>query len=148
MPEGDIFSTANLRNVNPRLLHTRPLKHQWFLSDAPPLLLGAVCGAVLHLSAIAYLVLLVVATIGGFLAGMEHLGAADGASRGEVGGLLFGVGLLLGAHIVHGRLKTSLPDPEIVEVVITTLVGAALGAGGGAIRGRRERASGARPLPE
>ncbi len=123
----------------PALLASRPVGLQIVLSDLVPLAFGAVCGIVLGTSKPIYTVLTLLALLGGFLAGLEHRGAGEGAARGEVGGLLFGVGILLAHGLAKTKAKSTLPDPEILLVVITALIGAGLGALGGALRGRRER---------
>jgi hypothetical protein len=132
----------------PRLLETRPLSHQWVLGDAVPLIFGALAGLALGESKGIYAVLALLAAVGGFLAGMEHSTPAEGAARGEVGGLLFGLGILLAHGLVGGKPKASLPDPEILQIVITTVGGILLGAGGAAMRARGERrAAGATAAP-
>lgn len=123
----------------PTLLTSRPVPIQIVLSDLVPLAFGIVCGVLLGVSKPVYLVLTLLAIVGGFLAGFEHRGGGEGAARGEVAGLLFGVGILLAHGLAKTKAKATLPDPEILLVVITTLVGAGLGALGGALRGRRER---------
>jgi hypothetical protein len=123
----------------PRLLETRPISHQWVVADFVPLIFGIIVGIVLGVSSGLYALLLIVATVGGFLGGMEHTVPHEGAARGEVGGLLFGLGLLLGHHIAGTHAKASLPSPEVIEIVITTIGGIVLGAAGAAVRGRRER---------
>ena len=86
-----------------------------------------------------YLVASVIGIGGGYLAGFDHLGAGAGARRGFLGGLLFGAGILI-AHEIHGEdAKAELPDPEILLIVLTTVLGVALGALGGRARAKRER---------
>src|SRR3982074_2549642 len=112
----------------PPLLWTRPAPVQLLLTDVVPLTYGAICGAVLGTSKGVYLVLQVFAVIGGVLAGIEHETPAEGAARGEVGGLLFGTGILLAHGLANTKAKASLPDPEILLIVITTVGGVILGA--------------------
>ena len=121
----------------PPLLETRPLAEQWVRGDIVPLIFGGICGIVLGASSGIYGLLLLIATVGGFLAGFEHRNATEGAARGEVGGLLFGLGLLLGHHIAGTHAKASLPSPEVLQLVFTTVGGILLGAAGGALRARR-----------
>lgn len=100
------------------------------------MLYGAVTGLFLGISESTYLVLSIIGILGGIGAGFDHLGASAGARRGVVAGLLFGGSILI-AHQIHGAdAKADLPDPEILLVVITTLLGAAFGAVGGWLRGR------------
>lgn len=126
----------------PTLLASRPISIQIVLSDLVPLAFGLVCGVLLGVSKPVYLVLTLFALLGAFLAGLEHRGWGEGAARGEVSGLLFGVGILLAHGLTKAKAKATLPDPEILLVVVTTLAGAGFGALGGALRGRRERRAG------
>jgi hypothetical protein len=121
----------------PPLLWTRPAVVQLLLTDVVPLVYGAICGVVLGTSKGVYLVLQVFAVIGGVLAGFEHETAAEGAARGEVAGLLFGTGILLAHGLAKTKAKASLPDPEILLIVITTVGGVILGALGARLRAGR-----------
>ena len=87
----------------------------WFLSNAaskrdfsqqPPVaralgvvvgavVLGAIAGLLLGVSAPGYWVVQVIATIGGFLGGTEHIGWRPGLVRGLVAGVLYGATILL-----------------------------------------------------
>lgn len=105
-----------------------------------PTLLGAVTGLALGIWAPAYWALQIVASIGGLLAGLEHHGAGSGARRGLLGGVLFG-GLLLLVHYASGLdPHVSLGSAPVFLVVVTGVVGCALGALGGRYRARRTRA--------
>ena len=101
-----------------------------------PAIFGAVTGYFLGVSKGAYVILSLIAFLGGIGAGLDHLGAAAGAKRGVVGGTIFGASVLI-AHEIHGATaKADLPDPAIVLVAITAVLGALLGALGGYLRGR------------
>jgi hypothetical protein len=130
----------------PPLLSDRPRALQLVLAGVVPASFGALCGWMLGISEVVYLLLAIpVATLGGFGAGLEHRGAWAGARRGFVGGLLFG-GLLVLVHDLTGEeAKAELPDPAILLPAITTVLGATLGALGAWLRERRE--AGAR-LPD
>ena len=123
----------------PPLLSSRSPGMQLVLGDVVPCAYGALCGVVLGASKPLYLLLSLLAAVGGFLAGFEHRGAGEGVARGLVGGLLFGTFILLAHRITGAHPKASLPNPEIVLVVLTALFGAGLGAAGGALRARRSR---------
>ena len=103
---------------------------------AAPAVFGAVTGVALGLSAIAYLVLNVLALLGGVAAGLEHERSGEGAIRGLLGGLLFGAFILLAHLVAGGPPQATLLEPKIVLVGITTVVGGLLGALGGFIRTR------------
>jgi hypothetical protein len=95
-----------------------------------------VTGYFLGVSEGTYLVLSILGILGGFGAGFDHLGAAEGAKRGVLAGLIFGASILI-AHEIHGaEAEAHLPEPAILLVVITTVLGAVFGAVGGWARER------------
>jgi hypothetical protein len=96
-----------------------------------PALLGAASGWVLGLSAAGYWALQVVATIGGFVAGLEHGDARSGAMRGVVGGAIFGSSILLVRALADRADHVSLGSTPGLLPVITVIAGAILGALGG-----------------
>jgi hypothetical protein len=104
---------------------------QVFLAGAVPAAFGALCGWLLGVNKTAYLIASLLAIGGGYFAGQEHDGAAEGALRGLVGGSLFG-GFILLVHEATGKeAKADLPHPAALLLVITVAAGAALGALGG-----------------
>jgi hypothetical protein len=120
----------------PPLLAEHPRGLQILLAIVVPVLYGAVTGVFLGVSESTYLVLSIIGILGGIGAGFDHLGAGAGARRGVLAGLLFGSSILI-AHEIHGaEAKANLPDPGVLLVVITTVLGAAFGALGGWLRGR------------
>ncbi len=127
----------------PPLLSSRSDPMQIVLAMVVPALFGLVAGVVLGLSEPAYLALSLLAALGGLGAGLEHLGAREGAIRGLAGGLLFGTFILAGHDLSALAPKAHLPEPEVVLVVLTTLFGSGFGAAGGLVRVRRVRAAAA-----
>lgn len=120
----------------PPLLSEHPRSLQVALAGIVPAVYGAVTGYFLGVSEGTYLVLSVLGIIGGIGAGFDHLGASAGAKRGLLAGSIFGAAILI-AHEVHGATaKADLPDPEVLLVVITALLGMAFGAAGGRLRAR------------
>src|ERR687896_1561815 len=100
---------------------------------------GLVTGFALGWNEIVYYVLVgPIALLGGFVGGMEHRGADEGLVRGALGGLVYGSFILLGLEILNEEPEAYLGDPQAGLVVVTTIVGAILGALGGAYRLRRE----------
>lgn len=95
---------------------------------------GAICGWLLGVDKTAYLVLSILALLGGYAAGTEHNGAREGALRGLIGGSLFGGLILLTNDALDKAPKADLPDPKILLLAITVGIGAALGAMGGRAR--------------
>jgi hypothetical protein len=122
----------------PTLLSTRPLPLQLVLAGLVPIVFGAICGWLLGVNEVAYLVLSILAIAGGYVAGMEHEGAGQGAIRGLVGGALFGGSILLVHEAIGEEPKAHLPDPEILLLAITTVAGVILGALGGRRRQAKE----------
>jgi hypothetical protein len=120
----------------PPLLSEHPRSLQVFLAIILPAAYGALTGYILGVSEGTYLVLSIIGILGGIGAGFDHLGARAGAMRGLLAGVIFGSSILI-AHEIHGaEAKADLPDPAILLVVVTTLLGAAFGALGGWMRER------------
>jgi hypothetical protein len=124
----------------PPRLSEHPPAVRFLLIGVVPAVYGALTGWLLGVSEPVYLVLSVLGILGGIGAGFDHLGAAAGAKRGLVAGALFG-GFILIAHELHGEeAKAELPEPAILLVVVTTVLGVAFAAWGGRLRARAERA--------
>lgn len=102
-----------------------------------PAVLGVVSGLLLGASAPAYWVLQVIATIGGFLGGTEHVGWRPGLVRGVIGGALYGSAMLVVRAITGWSDEIDLGSTPAFLVVITSVVGLLVGAAGGAVRARR-----------
>ena len=126
----------------PPLMSEHPRPVQIGLVAVVPAVFGAICGYFLGVSETTYLVLSVIGIAGGVGAGLDHVGAQAGARRGLAAGSIFGAAILL-AHEIHGaEAKAELPEPPILLIVITTVLGVAFAALGGWLRQRYERASG------
>ena len=111
---------------------------QGLLVVAVPALFGALCGWLLGVSEVVYVLLAgPVAIVGGFGAGLEHESPSSAAKRGVIGGAVFGAFILLGHEISGEEAEADLPDPAILLAAITALGGALLGALGGRVRQRR-----------
>jgi competence ComEA-like helix-hairpin-helix protein len=125
----------------PPLLTHHPLPVQLLLVVLVPSLFGVLTGVMLGVSEPVYVVLSLLGIAGGFLAGLDHASARGGFLRGIAAGFLFG-GWILGAHELTGsEPKAHLPEPEILLVVITTVLGSGLGALGGWRRAKLERST-------
>jgi hypothetical protein len=122
----------------PVLLTSRPIPLRVVLAGVIPALAGALAGWLVGVNETAYLVWSVLALLGGYLAGLEHRGAAEGAIRGVLGGSLFGAVLLLVHQAIDKAPKAELPDPELLLVVLTALIGTVAGSLGGRRRARHE----------
>ena len=123
----------------PDLLESHSPNTQVVLAIVVPSVFGIVTGIFLGVSELIYLVLSILGIGGGYMAGKEHIGASEGATRGFTGGILFGT-FILAAHAVTGlERQAHLPEPEILLVVITTVFGIVLGALGGRSREKSAR---------
>jgi hypothetical protein len=118
----------------PPLLLNRPALTRVTLALVVPAGYGLLTGVALDKSKGLYLVLILLAAIGGVLGGFEMYGPRQGAIRGLVGGTLFGVFILIGHELVSGPATVKLPDPAILYLVFTIVPGILLGAWGGQIR--------------
>jgi hypothetical protein len=118
----------------PPLLLNRPLSARVTLALVVPAGYGFLTGVALDKSKGLYVVLLLLAAIGGVLGGFEMYGPRQGALRGLLGGTIFGAFILIGHGAVSGRAKVKLPDPEILYLLFTIIPGILLGAWGGQIR--------------
>ena len=118
------------------LLLDRPFAAQFVLAIVLPVAFGILTGFILGVDETGYLVLSLLGVLGGIGAGYDHMGADQGFVRGIMGGLLFGVSILV-AHSLFGQeAKAKIPHPHVVLPIITTILGALFGAWGGAIRAR------------
>jgi hypothetical protein len=122
----------------PHLLRARPIGLQVVLAGLVPAAFGAICGYLLGVNEVAYLVLSILAIGGGYGAGLEMDGGREGALRGLIGGTLFG-GFILLLHEATGKeAKADLPEPAILLLVLTIGFGILLGTLGGRARHKRE----------
>ncbi|MFL5827456.1 MAG: hypothetical protein ACJ76V_13100 [Thermoleophilaceae bacterium] len=126
----------------PPLFAELPLVLKVVNAGVLPVASGAATGLLLGASGAWYVVANVLAAIGGFGGGREHITPRAGALRGSWGGLLFGSALLIAHEIAdNGEEIQALPHPPVLLLVFTIGIGALLGA-----LGARSRAA-ERPLP-
>ncbi len=126
--------------ARPPLLSEHPRSVQILLAVVLPVAFGALTGYFLGVSETTYLVLSIIGIVGGVGAGYDHVGAAAGAKRGLLAGSIFGGSILI-AHEIHGaEAEAHLPEPAILLVVITTVLGVAFAAFGGWLRQRSQQA--------
>jgi hypothetical protein len=131
----------------PPLLLNRPALARVTLALVVPAGYGFLTGIALDKSKGLYLVLVLLAAIGGVLGGFEMYGPGQGALRGLIGGTLFGAFILIAHEVVSGDATVKLPDPAIVYLAFTIIPGILLGAWGGQIRLNLENRPDDAPAP-
>ena len=108
-----------------------------------PLMFGIIAGLVVVHSSTVYWIIQAIAFLGGIAAGTEHDGPREGAIRGVIGGLVYGLGIVVAYKLTNEDAKIGT-EPDALLPVITAILGAGLGALGGII-GARGRARTQRP---
>ena len=132
--------------TRPAYLLDRPLAVRVVMVVLVPAVFGAITGLFLGSSKTIYILLQVVAAIGGYAAGFEHRTAREAAVRGFIGGAVFG-GAILAVHELTGASpEVKLPQPAILLLVATAGIGAILGAFGAGARAAREEKGPAEPF--
>ena len=111
---------------------------QILLGIVVPIIGGVVGGVLLVVSEPIYLIYSILAIGAGYFGGLEHIGGEEGALRGFTGGLLFGTFILLAKEASGSDPKAHLPEPELLLVLLTTVLGVFLGWLGGRSRAKRE----------
>lgn len=125
----------------PVLFRDRSRPAQVVLGGVVPAAIGSLAGVLVGVSSVAYWMVAVLAAVGGFLSGFEHLDGWGGADRGVVGGAIYGTALLLVHALVGTHAKVSLGSFPPLLAVVTAIIGMLLSAAGGRIaRAQRERA--------
>jgi hypothetical protein len=123
----------------PPLLLDRQPAAQIGLGVGGPIVLGALCGWLLGVNETAYLVLSILAIVGGIASGYEHPDGDEGSVRGFCGGIVFGTMILATNAIIGAEPEAHLPSPPAFLVVVTTVLGMLFGAIGGWLRKRHDR---------
>ena len=109
------------------------------------MILGIICGLLAIWTEPAYIVLSLLAILGGIAAGYEHPSADEGSVRGFCGGLVFGTFIIATVAVSGKDPDANLPHPHVGLVVVTTVLGILFGAIGGALRARHDRRASAGP---
>src|SRR3954447_9723590 len=132
-------AVLQLRAVAPPLLLERPVGAQIGLAVGGALVLGVICGILAMLNEPAYIVISLLAILGGIGAGYEHPTGDEGAVRGFCGGLVFGTAIITTVAVASGKPEANLPHPHFTLVVVTTVLGIIFGMIGGLLRSRHEK---------
>ena len=123
----------------PPLLLERQPPAQIGLAVGGPLVLGALCGWLLGATEIGYTIVSVLAIVGGIGSGYEHPDGDEGSVRGFCGGIIFGAMILATNAVIGAEPEAHLPEPPVILVVFTTVLGMLFGALGGWLRKRHDR---------
>jgi hypothetical protein len=91
----------------PTLFREQPRQAQLLAVVVAPAVIGAIAGVLLGVSSAAYWIVGLLAAMGAFVAGFEHLGGRDAAARGLFAGALYGIALLP-VHAIAERVDEAL----------------------------------------
>jgi hypothetical protein len=125
--------------TRPVYLLDRPLALRLALVVVVPGIFGLITGYFLGHSKTAYIVLNIVAAIGGYVAGFEHRSGREAAVRGLIGGACFGVGIVTMHELTGDHAVLKLPHPAAILIVFTAGIGAILASFGAGARATREQ---------
>src|SRR5215210_4710200 len=98
----------------PHLWASRPWPLRIFLATVPPAVYGSLCGWVLGVSEVAYIILAIpLAILLQVVVGLEHRNRAEAAARGFVAGACFGGFILIvNQLLIDTEPKFHLQDPK------------------------------------
>jgi hypothetical protein len=122
----------------PVLFVDRPGRVQLVLVVLAPAILGGIAGLVLPPVPALYIVIQVIAAIGGLLAGLEHRKAGEAALRGLGGGFFYGLAIVALHALSGGDDHHYLGQLPILLPVITAVFGAVFAVIGSLVRRRME----------
>jgi len=125
----------------PHLWASRPWPLRIFLATVPPAVYGSLCGWVLGVSEVAYIILAIpLAILLQVVVGLEHRNRAEAAARGFVAGACFGGFILIvNQLLIDTEPKFHLQDPKWQLAIVTAVSGAGLSWLGAGLRGQLER---------
>jgi hypothetical protein len=101
-----------------------------------PLLFGLVCGFLLGETEVGWWVSQALAAAGGVAGGLEHPNPRQGALRGLVAGVSFGLGIVAGDAISGDPPQAEAPEPIGLIVIVTATIGTLFGALGARLAAR------------
>jgi hypothetical protein len=132
--------------MRPVYLLDRPLAVRLVLVVLIPGVFGLIAGFFLGESKTVYIVLNILAAIGGYVAGFEHRNGREAAVRGLIGGGFFGGGVILMHELTGDHPVLKLPHPGALLIVVTAVIGAILAALGASARTAREEKGPSEPF--
>lgn len=122
----------------PPLFRRRPRAAQIVGAVVLPIGFGALCGYLLGASQPGFNIAMLLAGVGGVLAGFEHASPREGVLRGLCGGALFATALAAVFEARGVAALTPLPAGLPVMAVFYAATGLPLGAFGGWLRRRSD----------
>jgi len=128
----------------PVLFADRPTAIQLLLVLVVPLVFGAIAGAVLAPVPVLYLVMQLLAVLGGLFAGLEHRRTSEAIVRGLAAGLAFGLAILATHILLRGDDHQLLGQDPLLLPWLTGLFGAFFAIVGSYLRRWLERRVAAR----
>jgi hypothetical protein len=125
----------------PPLWASRPWPLRIVLATVPSAAYGALCGWVLGVSEVAYIILAIpLAILLQVVVGLEHRNRAEAAARGFVAGACFGGFILIvNQLLIDTEPKFHLEDPKWQLAIVTAVFGAGLAWLGAGLRGQLEQ---------
>lgn len=109
---------------------------------AGPIIFGVICGLMVSVSEIAYVVLTLLGIFGGLAAGYEHDTLRGGAARGAFIGAVFSLTICEVHRLTGNDSVANTPDPIELIVPVFVVISLVLGTSGAALRRRAESADG------
>jgi hypothetical protein len=125
----------------PPLWASRPWPLRIVLATVPSAAYGALCGWVLGVSEVAYIILAIpLAILLQLVVGLEHRNRAEAAARGFVAGACFGGFILIvNQLLIDTEPQFHIEDPKWQLAIVTAVSGAGLAWLGAGLRGQLER---------
>jgi hypothetical protein len=125
----------------PHLWASRAWPLRVVLATVPPAAFGSLCGWVLGVSKVAYIILAIpLAIVLQLVVGLEHRNRAEAAARGFVAGACFGGFILIvNQLLIDTEPKFHLQDPKWQLAIVTAVFGAGLAWLGAGLRGQLEK---------
>jgi len=125
----------------PHLWASHPWPLRIVLATVPSAAYGALCGWVLGVSEVAYIILAIpVAILLQLFVGLEHRNRGEAAARGFVAGAFFGGFILIvNQLLIDTEPKFHLEDPKWQLAIVTAVFGAGLAWLGAGLRGQFEK---------
>jgi hypothetical protein len=140
-PPGDPAEQEAEHSKLPHLWASRPWPLRIVLATIPPAAFGSLCGWVLGVSEVAYIILAIpVAILLQVAVGLEHRDRMEAAARGFVAGAFFGGFILIvNQLLIDTEPKFHLEDPKWQLAVVTAVFGGGLAWLGAGLRGQLEQ---------